>query len=398
MLDYYLYCLIASSRLISSRITIEEPPIKQPPKAAPRFSGMKETLDWLKDERSNLLTCAEFSVTHGRPGHAIWIAAELGSFLRTRGYWDDAVTLRRLAAVVSQIAGDTASEAMTRLGIDQRLTGDYSAAAASLTEALQLYRSHPDRQGEADALVGLGVVQRLVVDYPTAAATVTRALDLYMQSGNKSGQAEALNELGVIQKLAGNYIAAEASHMRALELGRSVGDRLNQANAIRYLGSVQQATGGYVSARSNYSEALKLYRDMGDQLGEAHALNYQGALQCAMGAHEESASTLAQALRLYLTVRHRLGQAEIYNNLGDLRAAEGDGQARDQYKQALRIAQEIGALLEEARAFEGMGNDCIKNKGLDDGLAFLRRSLHIYRRIGCVHAKRAHQALRLHGT
>ena len=396
VLDYYLYCLIVSSRLITSRTTNEEPPIQQPPKAVPPFSGMKEALEWLGDERSNLLACAEFAVTYGRPAHAIWIAAELGGFLRTRGYWDDAVTLRRVAAVVGHIAGNTASGAMTKLGIDQRLTGDYSAAAASLTEALQLYRNRPDHQGEADALVGLGVVQRLAVDYPTATSTLTRALNLYVESDNTSGQAEALNELGVIQRLTGEYIAAKASHAQALELARSAGDRLNRANSIRYLGSVQQATEDYADAESNCQKALELYRDIGDRLGEAHALNYLGTLQCAIGMHGASASTLAQALRLYQTLGHRLGQAEVFNNLGDLRMAETPGQARASYEQALAIAQELGALLEEAHAFEGIGNDSIENGNMEDAAIFLRRSIEIYRRIGCVHTGRVGKTLDLH--
>src|SRR6185312_15974447 len=105
---------------------------------------------------------------------------------------------------------------------------------------------------------------------------------------------------------------------------------------------------------------------IGDQLGEAHALNYLGTLQCAIGMREASASTLAQALRLYRTLGHRLGQAEVFNSLGDLRMTEMPGQARAPYEQALVIAQEIGALLEEAHALEGIGNCSIENGAIED--------------------------------
>jgi tetratricopeptide (TPR) repeat protein len=149
-------------------------------------------------------------------------------------------------------------------------------------------------------------------------------------------------------------------------------------------------------AESNCQKALELYRDIGDQLGEAHALNYLGSLQCAIGMHEASASTLAQALRLYRTLGHRLGQAEVFNSLGDLRMREIQGQDRTPYEQALAIAQELGARLEEAHALEGIGNDNIENGNIEDGAIFLRRSLEIYRRIGCVHADRVDKTLHLH--
>ena len=56
----------------------------------------------------------------------------------------------------------------------QQLTGDYPAAAASLTQALQLFRDLGDRRGQAWALNHLGVVQQLTGDYPAATASLTR--------------------------------------------------------------------------------------------------------------------------------------------------------------------------------------------------------------------------------
>ena len=75
-------------------------------------------------------------------------------------------------------------------------TGDYPAATASLTQALQLFRDLGDRRGQAWTLDGLGVVQQLTGDYPAAVASLTRALELFRDLGDRHGQAGTLINLG----------------------------------------------------------------------------------------------------------------------------------------------------------------------------------------------------------
>ena len=66
-------------------------------------------------------------------------------WLRSRG------PRRRCADLGSRRAG-----ALEHLGVVQTVTGDYPAAAASLTRALELFRDLGDRHGEAGALINLG--------------------------------------------------------------------------------------------------------------------------------------------------------------------------------------------------------------------------------------------------
>ncbi|MCA1681830.1 MAG: tetratricopeptide repeat protein, partial [Actinobacteria bacterium] len=69
-----------------------------------------------------------------------------------------------------------ANTALTDLGIVQRLTGDYPAAADSLRQALALSGDLGDRLGEAHALTNLGGMQYLTGDYPAAADSLRQAL------------------------------------------------------------------------------------------------------------------------------------------------------------------------------------------------------------------------------
>jgi Tfp pilus assembly protein PilF len=91
----------------------------------------------------------------------------------------------------------------------------------------------------------------------------------------------------------------------------------------------------------------------------------------------------------------RLGQAEALNNLGELLCQTQTAQrALDHHSQALAIAHEIGAPLEEARALEGIGRCHLHDGNSGEGAAYLRRALMIYRRIGAADARRVDETLR----
>ena len=219
---------------------------------------------------------------------------------------------------------------------------------------------------------------------------------MYKSVGDSIGQADALNELGYVQQLAGEYATAKTSHERALELYLAHGDRLGQADSLRYLGRAHQELGNYAEMTSCHAEALELYRAVEDPLGQAHALSLLGTAQRVSADCRAAEATLNAALEVYRELGHRLGQAEVLNNLGDLHSGSDPSQARDHYEQAVAIAHGITAILEEARALEGIGM-CEIHDGITGRTGVrLRRALELYRHLGSPYALRVDQALRSH--
>jgi tetratricopeptide (TPR) repeat protein/transcriptional regulator with XRE-family HTH domain len=394
LMDYYVQAAAAIGRHFNRG----DPAVGDPPAQLPLLRTRKEAAVWLEAERSNLHAIVDYAALRKWPGPGIAIAAATGGFLRTHGHWTQMRELHVTALQTAREVGYRRGEAgvLTSLGIVQRLTGDYGAAAATLANALELCRDLDDQHGQANALVVLGVVQRLTVGYPATSATLTEALTLYGAVGDRLGQADAMNELGCVQRLSGDYQAARASHSRALELFEQLGDRLGQADSLRYLGRVDQETGDYAAVASNYALALELYQDLGEQVGLAHALNYLGISQHVSDDYLAAEATLTRALGLYRDLGHRLGETEVLNNLGELFSISDPGRSRTLHDEALVIASSIGVLLEQARALEGIGNSDIQEKKLADGGESLRRAHELYRQIGSPHAARAAQTLRFH--
>ena len=86
-------------------------------------------------------------------------------------------------------------------------------------------------------------------------------------------------------------------------------------------------------------------------------------MHCATGDYESAKARLAQALELFRSDGDRVGEAECLNNTGEaLLGASSDPEAQSIYEQALAIAREINAPIEEARALEGIGQCHLKNE------------------------------------
>jgi tetratricopeptide (TPR) repeat protein/transcriptional regulator with XRE-family HTH domain len=393
--DYY----VSAAATVGRHFNRGSPATGRASPAVPELPNRKDAAAWMESERANMEAVVGHVAARGWSAPGIAIATAMSGFLRTHGHWTQMRALHVTALEAAQLAGYRKGEveALTNLGIVQRLTGDYVAAIGTLERALEACRAAGDQHGEARALVALGIVERLTVSHQMATTTLRRALELHAGAADQLGHADALSELGCVQRLTGNFPDARASHERALQLYRDLGDRQGQADSLRYLGRVHQETGDYAAVAALYAQALELYRSVNDRLGQAHTLNFLGIAQHVSDDYLDAELTLTDALDLYRDLGHRLGQAETLNNLGDVYAVSHPAQAGACYERALEIARSISAVLEEARALEGIGNSEILGPEPGQGSRSLRRALELYLRIGSPHAERVRETLRFHG-
>ena len=399
LLNYYLYTAATAGRDLAWNTPEYSPAISSRPACAPELHTREQQIAWLEAERANLQAATDYAALNARPEHAIGIPFAIHGFLRTNGYWDQALTLHQTALIAARRVGDGPAEAsaLCQLGAVQRLVGDYPAALANQGEALALYRDHRDLPGEGDALTELGTLCRLMDDYPAAIATLSQALELWESCHELQGEADVLCELGTVQRLTGHHVAALASQARALVLYRNLGDRLGEADALRHLGEAHQANGDYLAATTCQAQALEFYRDLGSRPGQADALRNLGAVQRLAGDHLAATTTLNQALQLHRDLGDRYGEAEALNDLGELMsdsAAHAD--ARAYHESALRVARSISSSLEEARALEGIGRCHLEQGEPDKGKMYLRQALTIYQRIRSPNSQRVEVVLRDH--
>jgi hypothetical protein len=88
----------------------------------------------------------------------------------------------------------------------------------------------------------------------------------------------------------------------------------------------------------------------------------------------------------------------VLNSLGELASrTSATGQAREHHSQALAIAREIGAPLQEARALEGIGHSHLHEAHPSDATTRLQQAFAIYQRIGSPGAQCVQETLRRYG-
>ena len=212
LLNYYLYAAATAGRDLAWNTPEYSPAISSRPACAPDLHTREQQIAWLEAERANLQAATDYAALNARPEHSIGIPFAIHGFLRTNGHWDQALTLHQTALIAARRVGDPLGQAsaLCQLGAVQRLVGDYPAAFANQTAALELYRDHGDRSGEGDALTELGTVHWLIDDYAAAIATLSQALLLWEDLHDLRGEADVLCELGTVQRLTGDHVAALA--------------------------------------------------------------------------------------------------------------------------------------------------------------------------------------------
>ena len=400
LLDYYLHTVLAAGQQFPAWDTAHR---RQPDVRwlgdAPDLATLGLAAAWLEAERPNLGAAVGYAAGSGRHQHAMQIPAAMGGFLAARGHWDQAATLHQTALTAARQAGDQPGQAGTLhdLGTMGTLTGDYTAAAASLAQAVAIYESIGDRAGQAYALCQQGVVQRWTGNYSASLTSHEQALVLARGCDDQRAEACALQLLSAAQLEVGDYLAPAVNLAGALDLYRSLGHRIGQAEILRFLGILATRTGDYPAAGAKLRQALEIFGDLGDRPYQAWTLNDLGMVQQLTGDYPAAAASHQQALELFRDLGEPLGQAEALNRLGELSLrTSATGQARDQHVRALAIARGLCAPPEEARALEGIGNSHLHDGKPGQAAEYLRQALAIYKRIGAPATQRIQETLRRH--
>lgn len=430
LLDYYTAAMVtAQSRLARRTRDAQARTPKAHPATMPDLGDTAAALAWARAERANLLACLDEAVKSGQHARVVALTAGLAVLLQQDGPWTDAITLDITAAEAARQLGDRLSQAnaLNDLGVVQRLTGQYSAAAQALGQALGSYRELGDRLGQANALNDLGVVHRMDGQYPVAAEVLDQALSIYRALGDRLGeanaqhdlgalrlvtgeyakavkllraalaiyedlrdllgQAHALNFLGDAQRMIGSYSDAAQDLEAALSIYRQLGDRRGQANALNFLGIVRRLTGDYEAAGAALEEALSIARDVGSRLGQANALGSLGITRRLAGDHPGAGDALDGALKLYRDLGDKGGEVEVLNEAGTLHRLRGEPDLAAAYhREALDMARDIESSWDEAHALAGLGRCALSAGEVAGARDLLMRSQQIFEHIGAAEA------------
>ena len=235
-------------------------------------------------------------------------------------------------------------------------SGSLFAAKPKLQNALKIYQSLGDRQGQYNCLMELARIDYKEADYQLARMKLRQALQLVNYSSN-DGKAKTLE--GLIALELGDYQEA-LSRLRvgvhqlqvsgtSDRLGRQ---ELNEAKIA--LGEVYIYQGQYKQAENYLNTAAR--SPYSDSHLRRRAFNAIGTVQLEIGQYQEALKSFKTASSVPNTVGDRVGKAKTLENLGRVYQLQGDKkQALKQYQQALGELQSAGAWSRQVYVLNNLG-------------------------------------------
>lgn len=261
-----------------------------------------------------------------------------------------------LTAVLRALDGardlGVAARTRLRLGMIERMRGDYRAAREHTGLALEVAARTDDRFVSAEAANNLGVLDALAGDLAGARSHFLASAEHRDAIGDTWGASISRLNLGNVERDLGRLDEAEHHYRASLDAARQNGNPRGVAFALGTLASIDVFRGAYDQAERRYREALTLRSDAGDRWGVAQSLQHLASVLVLRPALPEpaDAEALAEAERLLRTsadVTAALGDEQASANLAAYEAAllsrrGRHGEAAERFEVAVRRATDIG--------------------------------------------------------
>jgi tetratricopeptide (TPR) repeat protein len=180
-------------------------------------------------------------------------------------------------------------------------------------------------------------------DFVAAQALASVALDAFRTRADRDGRMRALNLLGVIGFELGRMSDAQVAFTSALELARELTDTQIQARVSNNLASVNHLQGRATDALSLYRGALLSYQRLGDRRGAAETCHNLGIAYRQLAAWPEADASAAEALRHAELVGEPALLSLVLTGRAELRVELGEfALALQELERAERLARDSG--------------------------------------------------------
>ncbi len=302
-------------------------------------------LAWYETERAAVAAAVRQSADSGLHDIAWDLAMAAVTLFEAHSHLDDWRETHEIALSAARRAGNRLGQAamLYSLGALYLSEGRLDQAAASLSQALEMFDELGERHGSGLARRNLAFIDRVRGDYDQALARYEDALASLRAVGDTVGEAHALISTAQIRVEVGKYEEAEALLDTALEIARRAGNRRVEAQALHRLGESWAARGDLDRARGAFGLVLAIAGKQKSSAAEAYALHGLGIVHLKAGEFHQAEPVLGQAQRLATRSGDRLLSAQLLLDLGCLCSETG------------RHAEAARYLAEARGRFEGMG-------------------------------------------
>lgn len=271
---------------------------------------------------------------------------ELGLIYETQGRYEETRTAYNQALEVSRTHGNRESEAHTlsNIGGVAYVQGNFAEAFNYHQQSLELRRAIGDRAGEGSSLGNMSIALQTAGDYGQQAQEYGfAALAIQQAVGNRWDEVNTWNSLGVMYQELGDLPRAQACLQRGLHISQAIGDQAGQAYILANLGLIARDLNDLETARWMFTEGLTLVQAQDDKDLIAWFLSYLASVMLLLGKPEHAITQAQEALTLHRELYLVVNTTATLGTLAAAYLALGNtSQARDYTQQALAILDQCG--------------------------------------------------------
>lgn len=229
-------------------------------RAQPELTGSNQAywFSLLERENDNLRTALSWTISTGAAEPALRICGSLYRFWATESLFAEGRTWSESALDLKPTSPSVArGNTLLGAGVLSYFQGDYAAAEAATTKALETFKAVNDTTGIAYCYGNLGLFADVAEDYEKAIARYSQALASFRELGDVVHTGFMLGNLGLIRYFLGEYDQAEPLLEESLEHNRARGDLDGCSIALCNLGLVALARGDLERAEQLHRDALQ---------------------------------------------------------------------------------------------------------------------------------------------
>lgn len=362
-------CALAVLGYYSRRIKVTDSSLQPTVTPAARIPGeltrqvaqrreKQEALDWLTQERENLVAAVDQALALGEISIAWKIASRLGSFFDVRAHYIDwRETHEKVLAALAARGPSIGLAVITRsLGKYYHNQHKWAEARARYYQALELFHRLKLRRDVGVTLLYLGDVHRYQRAWDSARNTLTVGLGILRATGFRRGEAIALRSLASVYCLTGDFGDALRMYDEALRIFSDLDDQRWIAATRLSICDVHLLRGEPGLARPGLQACLEVFRVFGDRHWEALTLRGLGDCHAQEGDFDAARECLDASLAVLKDLDDPQWQAAVLETIGEAYARQQHWlDAIDYYRRAIDVFHEASDSLWEARAHKNLG-------------------------------------------
>lgn len=397
VLDWYLRTAHHAASFIDTQFRTPEWPVLDdaPPLA---FADRAAAVEWLEQEKSNLVAAVKRAEAADLPEPAWRLAATLGRIYASRPHIEDWIDTGRvgLSSARERAPAAAVADLLDNLGMALVQAGKGEDALAHHEEALAIRTAEHDLFGQGASHNALGLVRLRAHQMADARTHFEEALTRFRELGDERWEGIALANLADALLETGELAAAESAAHTALCLQRATGNRLGEFSTLITLGRTAQEGGRGEEAREHTIHALRVAEELENSVRIAYASLELGRLHAAEGGVDAAleAFFLAAAMHRDLGEVDReaeslLGAAEVQRSAGRI------GEAVELCREAVSSCRRHGARRRLAFALARLGRLLAGSGELSEAGAVLREAHALLDTLGDPEAQRERERVAL---